>query len=102
MSLKRNGKITITTDSNVIQDYQTILKSSDDYFIYMKNAYMKKDGTIVGRYLGDTPERIIDGYCHEITYVDGVGYHLNNKKISGARMLAVKNNGDKQVIIIIE
>lgn len=73
-----------------------------DYFIYMSNVNLRKDGTIDGRYLGVAGDILIDGYARDATYIEKEGYQVEGKQIRTARMVVIKNEGKKRVIIIIE
>lgn len=102
MKLKRNVRATVLPNFDVIQNDNTVLNGDDNYFIYMKNVNLQPNGVIVGRYLGEASDSLIDGYCRDAVYNDGVGFEVDGERIRVARMLAVKNYEDKRVIVVIQ
>lgn len=100
MQLRRNQRV-IIDGYNVSNDDGIKMTSDDNYFIYLKNANLLKDGKIVGRYLGEAKESLIDGYCRYATH-DSEGYKVDGKLKRTAKMVAVRNEGVKQIIIVIE
>lgn len=101
MTLRRNIRASVLTNGDVIQNNDIKLTGDDKYFIYMKNVNLKSDGIVEGRYLGEASDNMIDGYCRDATYVDG-GFMVEGKTIRTAKMVAVKNDGDNQVIVVIQ
>lgn len=79
----------------------TLLGRDDDYYIYMKDIRFKK-GYIQGIYLGETSDKILDGYCRMVSYDEDTDKWIqeDGKKVVSARMLAVHNKTG--VIIIIQ
>lgn len=86
---------------DVYQNDKLFLTFEDDYFIYMKNVNLQKDGVIVGRYLGEATETLIDGYCRNLYYDDKEGYTVEGERARIAKMLAVRNGNTKEVIKIL-
>jgi hypothetical protein len=76
-----------------------IFNGSDSYFIYFKNANFKTNGVIEGKYLGEASDSIIDGFCKNVSFEDGLGFKTDKKIVRTARMVAVDNK-NKSVIII--
>lgn len=109
MTLRRNVRISALpiydgadfAGYDIIQNDEKKLTNDNSYFIYMKNVNLKSDGTIVGRYLGQASNNLIDGYCRNAVYSSDAGYKVDGAIIKTARMVAIKNDGDKQVIIIL-
>ncbi len=106
MTPRRNSLITLHPSKkgfNIVEKNEVIKNAYDDYFIYMKNANLRNDGVIEGRYLGTTQGNLIDDYCVELNYDRNIGYNIEGVRIRTAKMLAVKNyENEKRVIIIIE
>lgn len=106
--LKRNTRITLNRveeNSFSITDKEgnTLVESTEDYYIYFKNANLRDNGAIDGRYLGENPELIVDGKSKEIHYSSDQGLWFNDsgkKPYKTARLVAVNNK--TKVIIIIE
>lgn len=102
MKINRETKIQlIPVDQNtynvIDKDGNTLLESNQDYFIYLKNVNFK-DSVITGRYLGNTDNSIIDGYCREVSF-DGTDFYKGDKVVRTAKMVAVDNK-NKTVIIL--
>lgn len=110
MTLRKDKKISITPTYegdkfigyNISQDEDLKLAHNENYFIYMKNVNLNKDGSIEGRYLGEANDNLIDGYCRDAVYVDELGYQIEGEQVRTARMVGIRNDDNKQVIIIIQ
>ena len=90
----KNGWEVRDLDGNVLKD------CADDYFIYLKNATLKRGRIISGRYLGeltvDSP--VLDSYCKDVA-TDGVRFTIGKQIVKNARMLAI-NNKTKVILIL--
>lgn len=75
----------------------TLLNSSDDYFIYMKDVEFV-DGMIIGIYLGVASDSIIDDYCRDVDFYNG-NFYIELDRIEKARMVAVDNTNKKVIKI---
>lgn len=110
MTLRRNVKVDMIPmfydgefiGYDVFQGDDLKLACEQNYFIYMSYVNLREDGSIDGRYLGFASDNLIDEHCKNVIYNDGVGYQVEGRKIKTAKMVAVKNDGEKQVIIVIE
>jgi hypothetical protein len=76
-----------------------IYQSTDDYFIYFKNANLRTDGTIDARYLGIATDRLIDGYCRSVSFDNGAWTKDGGGTIRTAKMMAINNKTSATVII---
>jgi hypothetical protein len=73
--------------------------SDDDYSIYFKNANLKSDATIDGRYLGIADNSLMDGYCRDVKFNNGKWIKDGGGSIKTARMMAVNNKTGATIII---
>jgi hypothetical protein len=71
----------------------------DDYFFYFKNANLKPNGSIEGRFLGEGTETLEKMNVGKAIYHEGEGFKLGRKRVRTARMIVAKSDGPPLVII---
>jgi len=74
-----------------------LLASYNNYFIYMQDVEFV-DGMIIGTYLGNASDSLIDDYCRDIDF-SGANFYIELDVVKNARMVAV-NSANKKIIKI--
>lgn len=74
-----------------------LAKGLDDYFIYIKDVEFV-DGMIIGIYLGNASDSIIDDYCRDIDILGG-NFYIELDQIQKARMVAIDSTNKKVIKI---
>lgn len=106
MEIRRKERIVLNRIENdtyklIKKDGETIYESEDNYFIYMSNVILKKDGTIRGSFLGymDESSPLLMTYNKNAIYMNDIGYKIDGNIVRNARMIAVRNK-EKTIVIV--
>lgn len=117
VEVKRGKRVVVKENADVVGSLAGIthyLSGSRPYSMYLTNVNLKADGSVVGRYMGECPDSLIDEYCFEVNHTskkiqgsqeeyEGVWVTKEGRRLKTANMVAVKNNANgKKVIVIIE
>lgn len=99
----KRAKLTLTKDGRYsvsdVSNGESIFKSNEDYYIYMKSVNFNSDGEINGRLLGYAEDLYIGSNCESVAYDVEKGYTLDGKQLRKARMVAIRN-GDNAIVVI--
>jgi len=100
----RNKRVNVIFNNEdnfeVVKDDKVIFSSEQDFYIYLTNVNLMTDGTINGRFMGETSDVILDSECIPITFNEGVGWIMKTgRRLTTCRMLAIRNNYHSTIII---